>query len=272
MIAVASIEIPSDFPVSPTLLPTRGDLAEELPELLNLRQAIALLAFGDPNHSLEPDRIVAWTYHPASAEGTRRWTEYNRASAAFDSRVRQAIDLLCDAIAHGNIKISGDLLVSGVPCGDHIDCSTRNPIPVGGRPCKVPREWLCNRGGWICVQDAQEANPKRNEYFCYIRIAYEDLTNLLENAGLKRTRSTSTVATMRRPADKPATDSELRLAIKKIYAEAPGKPPNVNEVCPLVKDVLAPYGKRASNYKIQKMAEERQFASLRLKAGTHWPK
>lgn len=154
-------------------------------ESLTLREAIALVAFGDHRHTLQPDHSEAWSrmagLDPSSEEGRRLWHEWNRAAIELDQRVRTAVRVLLHAFRNGTLTVAGDLVIDGSPISE-INSIRHDPIPgdVLRLPAEIPWEWIANRNGWLLFRTGTVAGMHR--YHRYTDIAIEGAGDALGTA------------------------------------------------------------------------------------------
>jgi hypothetical protein len=70
-------------------------------------------------------------------------------------------------------------------------------------------------------------------------------------------------------SSKPASDQQIREAVRSVYREGADDPPNLNGVVRPVQKTLGKVGRSASKSSIQKVAAEPEFVSRRRRQGVH---
>jgi hypothetical protein len=74
---------------------------------------------------------------------------------------------------------------------------------------------------------------------------------------------------MAAPPLRQATTRQIRSALVVVFDQKPDNPPNINTMCPLVKEELGQLGLRASNRQIQDVGEEPGLKLRRRPTGQH---
>ena len=147
-------------------------------------------------------------------------------------------------------------------CGDKGCAASRHPMP---RP---------RRNGRRSLAAAIVSLPMRRRG---VRIrgqgrnlAYR--VRLVTGAGAKIKLGPERQVDMAAPPLRQATTRQIRSALVVVFDQKPDNPPNINTMCPLVKEELGQLGLRASNRQIQDVGEEPGLKLRRRPTGQHTKK
>jgi hypothetical protein len=246
--------------------------AESVPGHFTLRQAVAWIAWRDPEHPILPE--VPEDKEPASLSA---WLV---ATAELERRAEIAAVELAAMINAGKVAAIG-MLADGWPGSggaQSAEPATRIPASVHA-PCVIPAEWLgVQDGGWLLLKDrivnGQDTGPR----YCRVTV---DAAQVRAEWPLKA--ADHGVAPDSAAAAPPAAGPDARAAglhkasaaaigdaVQAVYDEAEqrgAKPPNVCEVVAPVVARLAAAGLTTTQRQVQRIAGEDLFKQRRLGTG-----